>query len=164
MTEATCTACRRVRPCVECGLCEDSVCKSCSRFLDASTFSFRSETAPELKHTHYCAPCFETTVEPALEEYSQLLESAKEVYVFFTSQKKQIPLLSKAKHTVKVEQCEDRDETILRLAFFAAEQGYNALIQTEVVAQKVRNEGFQKSAWRGSALPATIDVEKFQRY
>jgi hypothetical protein len=91
------------------------------------------------------------------------MERAREVYVFFKTQKRAPLMLKKAKETVRVESCEDRDETILRLAFFAAEQGHNAVVGAEVTAEKIRNAGYQKSKWSGEGLPATIDREKFER-
>ncbi len=108
--------------------------------------------------------CFDSEVQPALENYRELIEQARSVFIFFTTQKKAIPLIKKSKEKVVVEACDDRDETILRLAFQAAQQGYNAVIETEVVAQKIRNEGYQKSVWRGVGVPAQVNAERMERY
>ena len=48
-----------------------------------------------------------------------------------------------------VKDCPDRDETIMRLAFFAAQRSSNAVIQVEVTAEKVRNGAYQTSKWSG---------------
>lgn len=164
MSENLCYACRRPKAAHTCEVCLEKFCKNCSQFLEASTFSFKKDLSAHLKHTHYCQACYEQEVEPALQEYHELMDQARGVYIFFTTQRKQIPLIKKSKEKVTVEGCEDRDETILRLAFQAAEQGYNAIIETEVVAQKVRNEGYQKSVWRGVGIPAEINAERMDRY
>jgi hypothetical protein len=105
----------------------------------------------------------DSVIEPALEAYREQLANAKNAYFFTPAFKKRIPVLKKAKSRVQIKGTPDRDETILRLAFLAIEQGHNAVIEAEVSAQKVRNEGYQKSLWVGSGLPVTIDLTKFER-
>jgi hypothetical protein len=163
MLKDVCVSCRRPKDDLSCELCHADLCKKCVQFLDAATFSFYTKIPNELSHTHYCQNCYAQTVESALEAYEEIIERARGSYVFFTSHRKQIPLLKKSKDSVRVENCEDRDETILRLAFLAAEQGYNSVMEVEVVCEKVRNEGYQKSAWRAVGIPATVDAEKMER-
>jgi len=164
MSEKICISCRRPKATHPCELCSEWSCKSCGHFLDADTFSFREKVASELKHTYYCAPCFQAQVEPELETYREMMVQAEDVYIFFTSQKKSIPLVSKAKESIRVENCEDRDQTILRLAFKAVEQGHNAVMETHVVSEKVRNAGHQKNKWSGTGIPATVDAERIERH
>ena len=64
---------------------------------------------------------------------------------------------------VDLAECPDRDETILRLAFQAAKGGFNALVQGDVTSRKVRNHGYQKSVWSGTAFAADVDEEKLNR-
>ncbi len=97
------------------------------------------------------------------EQYEQKVAEARGVYVFFVTQKRAIPLIAKAKNVVRVEGCSDRNETILRLGFLAAEQSFNALVQVEVTSEKVRNAGYQTSAWKGVGLPAKVDPLKIDR-
>jgi hypothetical protein len=146
-----------------CECCSETCCKKCQTILREDTFSYSSQVAPELKHTRYCARCMDSVIEPALEAYREQLANAKNAYFFTPAFKKRIPVLKKAKSRVQIKGTPDRDETILRLAFLAIEQGHNAVIEAEVSAQKVRNEGYQKSLWVGSGLPVTIDLTKFER-
>jgi len=164
MSEQICGACRRPKANIQCELCEDWNCKSCAQTLAGDAFSFRTKRAPELSHTRYCQHCWQQQVEPALAEYEQKMAEAREVYIFFTTQKRPLPILSKEKEQIRVLECDDRDETILRLAFLAAELGCNAVIETDVRHEKVRNAGWQKTAWRGSGFPARVDAEKLERY
>jgi uncharacterized protein YbjQ (UPF0145 family) len=103
-------------------------------------------------------------VEPAREDYEQKMAEAKGVYIFFTTQKRPLPILSKESEQIRIDNCEDRDETILRLAFQAVEAGCNAVVETDVISVKVRNAGWQKSAWKGSGFAAMVDAAKLERY
>jgi hypothetical protein len=164
MLNLECISCRRTKPTRECESCQEPVCKDCVHFLEASTFSFLKKVPEELTHSYYCQACNDTILAPALESYNETMEQAKKVYFFFHTQRKHIPLKNKSKETYHVEECADRDETILRLAFFAAEHGYNAIVNAEVTSKKVRNEGYQKSAWKGLGYPANVDADKLERH
>jgi hypothetical protein len=164
MTRSVCLSCRSPKTQHACGVCGEPLCRDCALFLDESAFAFRSSVAPELKHTYYCQGCHAEHVEPALAEYGEVMERARNVYCFTVNSKKRfIPLLKRAQVEVRVEGCGDRDETFLRLAFQAAELGFNAVIEADVQSEKVRNGGYQTSLWRGRAVPANVDTAKIER-
>lgn len=164
MSNEVCISCRKPKAALNCEICGEPVCKSCEMFLDASTFSFLKTIPEELSHSHYCAPCYDSKIMPEIEKYSEIMERAKSVYFFFTTQKMNLlPLLDRAKEGISVKNCADRDETILRLAFLAAQQNYNAIIMAEVKSAKVRDEGYQKSVWSGVGVPANVDAERIER-
>src|SRR3989338_6430409 len=127
MTEKTCTSCRQPKANLACGACEAALCKQCVETLEAGSFSFLEMIPDELSHRTYCRFCYEEKVAPALEKYNETLERAKECFIFFTTQRKEIPLIRRSKVAVQVENRTDRDETILQLGFFAAEQSFNAV-------------------------------------
>lgn len=158
-----CETCRQPTVSTECQLCQNALCEDCVLSTPTGSFSLLRVVPPELTHSIYCRFCFDDKVQPALTHYEETSERAQNVYVFFTTQRKEVPLLKKAKETLSIKECADRDETILRLAFIAAEQGYNALIDTEVVYQKVRNHAHQKTLWRGTGIAAQIDEAKLDR-
>lgn len=160
---AECVVCRRPKATHSCGLCESAVCKNCRQILESDTFAFLSTVADDLTHTTYCPPCFDEKVAPAVDSYNEILERAKKVYVFFTAQKKEIPLLKKSKETLHIKDRPDRDEVIFRLGFLAAERSFNAIIEVDVTSEKLQHGRHQKSNWRGSAVPAQIDSEKMDR-
>ena len=161
--KSICISCRRPKASLSCEICFEPVCKSCERFLEASTFSFFETLPEELSHTHYCSLCYDSHVAPAFDSYSEIMERARGLYFFFDTQRKMIPVLKTSKENVRVESCNDRDETILRLGFLAAQQGYNAVTEAKVVCEKVRNAGYQKSKWQGVGIPAQVDAEKLER-
>ncbi len=160
----TCPACRRLpKNPVSCGLCEVALCKSCALFLDAEALPFLAERPAALAHSYYCPSCHQVEIEPIIESYERTLAEAKEVFFFFEGRKLQVPTQKKALVDVKVENCVDRDETILRIGFMAAKQGFNAVIDAVVESHKVRHEGYQRAMWTGRGRPAQVDAEKLAR-
>jgi hypothetical protein len=125
-------------------------------FLAEETFPLESSLPSELKHTFYCASCYDQHVEPFRSEYEATLEQAKQINVIFKGSKSSHRVLRKADKAMSIENMPDRDETILKLAFHAARGGYNSIIDVEVTSQKVRNEGYQKMSWSGKGTPAEI--------
>lgn len=164
MEKASCAICRKPRAQVRCGICEDDLCTSCAIFLDESTFAMRAEVAPQLKHSYYCQACHSQQVEPAIEEYEQVLEAAKGVYIFSTERKRPVQTLRKDKQAIEVNECEDRNEVFLRLGFQAHEKGYNAVVEAEVTPVKIRNGGHHRTVWKGKGFPAEVDAEKLERH
>ena len=163
MSGEECVACRRPKATLNCGICEEPLCRPCSQFLPEGSFSFLEVIPPELVHNDYCPTCFDAHVVPARTSYDGFMSHANETAVFFTTQKRALPILKKALRWIEVD-CADRDEAILRLAFRAAEQSFNSLIEVEVTCSKVRNFGYQKSAWHGKGRPADVDVAKVERW
>ncbi len=139
---------------LHCGICECLLCKECVQFLDESSFSFLKVVPDELKQKIYCTTCYEQKVAPAKGPYLELMERAKHVYVFF--KKTNIPLIKRSKTQVSVEDCADREETLLRLADFSAEQSFKALVEVNLTPEKVFINGYRRLSWSGTACPAAI--------
>lgn len=154
--ETLCVSCRKPRVDSTCGVCHEGVCKKCRIFLPEDTFSYEASLAPELKHSYYCAGCYDEHVEPFKAQYETTLEDAKQINVIYKGSKSSIRVLRKADKPMQISGSPDRDETILKLAFQAAKEGFNAIIDVEVSSQKIRNEGYQKMEWSGQGTPAEI--------
>ncbi len=162
MSLAECTSCGKPKAVLQCEVCQDDLCKKCDQILPADTFSFLPVIPEALSHLHYCGNCYDTLVAPELDSYQEAVNLARQSFVFFTSQRKEIPLIKRSREVLRVEDCDDRDETILRLAFLAAKNGHNAIIETEVAAQKIRMGAYQTSRWSGTAVGAQVDGRKVQ--
>jgi len=126
--------------------------------LDESFFSFLKNIPDELKHGTYCGACYDQKIQPAKETYLETMRRAKNI-IIFDKKATQIPLIERARFKVAIDDCSDRKETILRLAFLAAEQSYNAVIEVEISSKKIRNAGYQKSSWSGTGFLAQIRTE-----
>jgi hypothetical protein len=164
MADTECLSCRKRAGTYACVSCENPVCKPCSESLGDPLFISLEEIPTEQVAGRFCGHCFDEEMAPKLADYDSVMEAAKEVFIFFKTQKKHIPLIKKSKIIREVIDCVDRDETILRLAYYAAKEEYNAVIDVDVTAKKVREAGSTKTAlWKGSGYPALVDGAKIDR-
>jgi hypothetical protein len=155
-----CISCRKSKVFSQCQLCEGSLCKACVQTLSSDAFQFLEVIPTELSHSIYCGSCFDENVAAQLQDYQETLELAKQAFVFFKTQRKEIPLIKRSREIVRVVSSADRDQTILQLGFLAAKMGYNAVIEVDVKAEKLRNGAYQTSRWSGTGVPAQVDAEK----
>jgi hypothetical protein len=158
-----CASCGAVKASFNCGLCQKNLCKNCVQEVDSHAFSFFSKIPEELKKGNICPTCFEDKILPHKKRFDELLEKANDIYFLTKSYKGYVRVHNKHSKRVIVADCDDRRETIVRLAFFAAELGFNAIIDSEVESKKVRMGKYQSTRWYGSALPAKIDGEQLER-
>lgn len=158
-----CSICQKPKAALSCGICHCSVCKGCAQFLEEDRFSFLAQVPAELSQGVYCGICFDQKVQPALESYDQLMEKAKEILVFFKTQGKETRLFKRTEPAFKVTDCADHDETILRLAFYAAQAGFNAIIDTNITSEKVKFGTYQNLKWTGSAVPSNVDLSRIPK-
>ncbi len=142
---------------IKCDLCAGVLCKDCVKYLEESFFSFLKIVPDELGHITYCWGCYEKHVEPAMKSYLETMEQAKEVYVFKKNEK-HVPVMKRARNSINAQDCPDKAEAILRLAFFAAEENYNAVIEINLSCKKIRTNGYQKSSFSATGVPAQIRV------
>jgi hypothetical protein len=151
-----CISCRKDKALLKCGLCECDVCKYCAQLQPEDSFSFLPDAGPELKHSVYCIPCFDQHVAEKWEDYQQTIEEAKNLQIYLSNQGKETRLIKRKVRPIKVTNCDDHNETILRLAFQAVKSGHNALVDVNVTSVKVRVNGYQSSVWSGTASPVNI--------
>ena len=160
MEKPKCTVCAKPKATLTCEICQDDLCKYCAQFLDDSSFSFLATVPAELKHTTYCGPCFEKIVAPELAKYNAMMEKAKNINVYEKTQGKETRLIKRWADPVKVIGCGDREETLLRLAFFAAQLNYNAIIDVNITGEKIRNGTYQTQIWKGEGIPANVHADR----
>jgi len=163
MESAVCVSCHASKASLKCGFCKGNVCKRCAQYIEKESFSFLEKVPDELSHTLYCCACFSEKIAPQLAIYTQTMARAKGVFVFQKKQGEQTRHMKRSEKPLRVLDCSDRDETLLRLAFFAAQLGFNALVDVDITSQKVRHFGYQNSKWQGVGIPTHIDAEKLER-
>ncbi len=156
----SCCVCLKPKANLSCGICKNSVCKSCAQFTDEDHFSFLAEVPADLKHSTFCVVCFDEKVAPQLETYNATMERAKDINVFLKNQTKESRMLKGSDEVYRVDECEDRNETLLRLAFKAAQANFNALINVDLIATKVKLGTYQKTMWSGTGVPAHLPDKK----
>lgn len=161
MEKTSCYTCQKPRPSHQCGLCQEAICKNCAQFLDEDSFSYMTQVPVALSHQTYCNPCFSAQVSPELEAYNEKIDQAKNIIVFDIGQGKETRLMKRSEKPFKVENCVDREDALLRLAFFAVQSGFNALIDVSITSQKIRQGSYQTSQWHGSAIPTQLDKGRY---
>ncbi len=158
-----CSICLKTKAGLECGLCKNSLCKTCALFLEVDSFSFLKKIPEELTCSAYCPHCYDAQVAPRLEHYNQTMERAKDVNVFLKNQSKESRIYKSDEPPVTVEDCPDPEETLLRLAFYAAQANFNGLIGVDIYSKKVREGTYQTLSWSGTGIPTHIHNERSLR-
>lgn len=162
MENASCCVCQKPKATLQCGICVSAVCKYCAQFVEEDQFSFLPKTPPDLSHTTYCGPCFDAKVAPEIEAYEQAMKRAKAITVFFTGDSKQTRNFKRIEKPIKVKNCDDREETLLRLAFLAVHAKFNAIIDVEIISEKVRSGAYQTTKYSGKAMPTNVTSERYK--
>jgi len=159
-----CAICTTAKATAHCGLCQSLVCKSCQDELGQDAFLYQEKIPEKLTHAAYCWRCFNEHVAPELTAYEAMAEKAKNVYFLTADYKGYVRILGKHKGRISIPDCADRREIILKMAFIAAELGFNAIIQSKVESMTVpKGGGHYSSRWKASSLPALIDGVQLER-
>lgn len=156
----SCCVCQKSKTGLVCGLCKEDVCKSCTEFLSEDSFAFLKKKPAHLAAGAFCVTCFNNTISAELSQYEAQVEQAKNILVFDISQSKETRFIKRKEAELKVVDCPDRDETIMRLAFLAAELGFNSIIDVDLKSKKVKDGKYQHALWTGTAIPANVTDKK----
>jgi len=130
--------------------------------LESHSFQYLKKIPQELTHKAYCVPCFDEKIAQPLQDYNDTLEKAKNVYVFNKTQSKETRLLKRKAAALKVENCSDEDDATMKLAFEAAQSGFNAIVDLHLTSKKVIDNSYQSTSWSGTAIPTQVDTEKIE--
>jgi hypothetical protein len=163
MEYSLCTVCHSPKGVFVCGHCQEPVCKKCKQAFAKDRFAFLDPIPLELTHKAYCVNCYNRHIEPALEKYENTVARAKAVMVFHKGLGEETRLMSRTEKLLRIEGCLDKNEALLRLAFLAASAGFNALLDVDVSAEKLRNAGYQTTKWHASGVPTTLDPKKYEK-
>ncbi len=90
------------------------------------------------------------------------MQKARNVSMFYKDQGKETRRMSRIEKAITIENCLDKNEIILRLAFRAVENGFNTLVDVDLVSKKVKQGNYQHSVWSGTAVPVTLEPEKLK--
>lgn len=159
MTEETfvCKTCRKPKAPYECGLCHDHMCKAHTQFMTENFSAMRKKIPEDLKHSYYCINCFDDKVAAPLNEYTETMEKAKDIILYSKDQSKLTRLIKRKADPYKVEGCEDEQDAMMRMSFYAVEDGHNCLIDIQVQTKKLIVGSHKKTMFAASGVPVTID-------
>lgn len=148
---------------LQCQVCAGSLAKSDAEFVHEDTFAFLPSLPAGITAGAYCFACFETHVRGELTKYEDQMERAKNVNVFFNTQGKESRFIRRTEKPIHVKDCVDRDEALLRLAFLAAGNGKNILVDVELTSSKVHNGKWKTSLWSGRGIPGDVSEAALNR-
>jgi len=160
MTKLSCSTCNKLKANLVCGICQEAICKKCTQFIDEDAFSFLHKKPKELAATAFCQTCFVQKVAPEIAKYDEMMAAAKNTLVFMKAQFKETRMIKRLADPISVSECADYDETILRLAFFSAELGYNGIIDVDIISKKIKIGNYQTTVFSGTAIPANVLEER----
>jgi hypothetical protein len=153
---AVCKTCHKPKANYACGICEEPICKTCTEFL-TETFSFLKKVPVELTHSSYCTVCFDQSVRAPLDAYNETMEAAKEIIIYSKEQSKLTRGLKRLEDPLKVENCEDEEEALMRMSFDAVKMNFNALIDVQFKTSKIIIGSHKKTMVSATAVPVTLD-------
>lgn len=163
MENLTCISCQKTKPTLTCECCHEPLCKKCAQFLDEAEFSYLLQKPKELSYTTYCRFCYDAHIAPELVSYNELVEQAKNIMVFNSSQGKETRLIKRDIAPIEITDCLSEEETVLRLAFQAAKLNLNAIIDVHVTSEKVHIGTYRTLKWRGIGVPAHVELKKINK-
>ena len=126
-------------------------------------FQFMTHKPKEISHNYYCNTCFTNNVGTALATYEEIAERAKGLSVFDVTQGKETRFIRRLEKPMVIESGLDEQDITMRLAYMAAEKNFNALVDLNIKAVKVRDGSYQTMAYSGSAIPANVDARKLMK-
>lgn len=161
MEKKVCEVCNKNKTALKCDMCKESSCKQCSEFIDEDCFEFVSLLPENLKNKTFCLNCYGSSVAEDMNMYKDLLEKAKNMDVYSKDQSSETRLIKRIEKPIKIEDCSDRDETLLRLAFLSAQKGFDTMVDVDIRYKKVgEGKAYRKLVWGGSAVPVDPSIRK----
>lgn len=162
-TTAGCSHCGKKKSPYQCGVCNDTLCKSCVQFMPDGAFQFLTFRPKEISHNWYCSVCFDQNVGTALVTYEEIAARAKGVSVFDISQGKETRFVKRLEKPIVIESGLDQHDITMRLAYMAAEKNFNSLVDVNIKATKVRDGSYQTTAYSGTGIPTNVDDRKLMK-
>lgn len=153
MEKKSCSVCLTKPTPLQCDMCHEPSCKICSIYVDEDSFELFDHLPDSIRGKMFCPSCFNANVDSVLSDYQEALERAKDIDVFDITQGTETRLIKRIEKPIKVVDCKDREETLMRLAFQAAQRGCNTLVDTKLTSKKVQDGKWKKYIWSGTAVP-----------
>lgn len=110
----------------------------------------------------FCNSCFDSDIAPTLNHYDQVMERAKQVFVFFENAGKETRLIRRSEKKFSVAG-DDESDIVLKLAFLAAYSGFNCVVDIVIKGEKRREGSYKLITWTGSGTAAKVDAARHNR-
>ena len=164
MSKTQCSTCLEPKATLQCKVCSTPQCKKCVQVVGDERLTYLDEAVPKLLKGGgvFCNSCFEKDIAPTLNDYDQIMERAKQVFVFFEKEGKETRLIRRSERKFNVAG-EDESDIVLKLAFLAAKSGFNAVVDIAVKGEKRRDGSYKLMTWTGSGTAAHVDAVRHNR-
>lgn len=161
MDRLTCVLCTKNKTALRCDSCGDVSCKNCVHFIDEDHFEMVVLLPEELKNKTFCMNCYNQGIDEKVSRYFEVVEKAKNVNVFTKTQTKETRKIKRVEDPVKVLECDDKEEALLRLAFLAADKGFDMVIDVEMNSKKIgEGKSYKKLVWSATGVPVDPNIKK----
>jgi hypothetical protein len=157
-----CGLCRQTKTIHDCSECKKSLCKDCVRYLEKEEFRFHPKAPKIFQQRQFCVDCYAELIEPEMAKYKEAFDRSYQITLIRKSFRGFVPILQKAKAPLLVKDHVDKGDAIAHLCFLTAWYGYDAMMDVEAVAKKIRNHAWEKKEWSASALPVKLDRKRFR--
>jgi hypothetical protein len=152
---SACISCLTSKAPLQCVFCQGSLCKDCAQFVDENSYPFHPLFEKKLNLGTHCPNCFDKHTKSQADEYNQIYEKAKNIDVYFRRiNGKETRLMKRIEPALKVENCLDEDDVLLRLAFCAVQKEATAVVDIEVFSEKFKDGSYTTVVWSGTGLAA----------
>lgn len=160
MKKLECQSCFKNKTALTCSDCEEATCKHCSFFIDDTAFEYTELLPENIYDKTFCTVCYHEHVSPTLEKYKEHLDMAKDVNVYSSIQGNETGMIKRIEKPIVIKDCGDREETLMRLAFFTAQKGYDTIVDVDIKSNKVGKGTYQKLVWTGRGTPVNPKIKK----
>lgn len=153
MEKAECIVCCKNKTAMLCDSCAQPSCKRCCYYVDAAAFEYLSYLPENIQNKVFCPNCYNDNISKELIEYEEILTRAKNLDIYIKKQSSETRLMRRISKPIKVDNCGDEKDALMRLAFKAAQLGYRTIVDVDLKAKKVGQGSYIKKVWSGFAIP-----------
>ncbi|MBT4763182.1 MAG: hypothetical protein HOO06_15925 [Bdellovibrionaceae bacterium] len=153
MEKDTCIVCCTNKTAILCDSCDQHSCKHCCYFIDEDSFELFKFLPDSMRGKAFCPNCYNDNVADELEQFQEALIRAKDVDVYGVEQSSETRLMRRTAKLLKVQDCDDRKEALMHLAFSAARDGFKTIVDVDLKSTKVGKGTYKKLIWSGTAVP-----------
>ena len=93
-------------------------------------------------------------------EYKEHLILAEQVNTYDIKQGNETSRIRRIEKPIKVENCGDKKEALMKLAFMAAQKGFDTLVDVDIQSEKIGSGTYKKLIWKGRAVPVDPKIRK----
>ncbi len=160
MEAKECTVCCSNKTAIQCDICSCASCKHCCYFIDEDVFEFVSLLPEKLQNKAFCPNCYNENISEEMEYLKETMQKARDVDVYLKDQGTETRRIRRIQKPIHIKECADREETLMRLAFLAAQKGFDTIIGVDIQAKKVGKGTYKKMIWSGTAVPVDPKIRK----